>query len=184
MRRLLRRLGYVIFRGRRGEELAAEMEFHREMAARGGGGRFGNDLRLREEAREAWGWTWIDRLAQDVRYAGRGMAKSPGFVLGAVVMLAIGIGANVAAFGFFDLMVLRPLNVRSPESLLRFHRRSPQQYAFALPYPETQFFRRNSRTLAAVLTLNNGRLSMEGEEKKITAHFVSGNFFTELGAAA
>ena len=66
------------------------------------------------------------------------------------MMLAIGIGVNVAVFGFFDLMVLRPLNVRDPATLLRFHRRAQSPYAFALPYPEMAFFREHSRTLSAV----------------------------------
>ena len=56
-------------------------------------------------------------------YAARVLRKSPGFTLAAVLMLAIGIGVNVAVFGFFDLMVLRPLNVKDPATLLRFHRR-------------------------------------------------------------
>ena len=74
----------------------------------------GDAVRLREEARGRWGWTWIDRLGQDLRYAARMLWRSPGFTLTAVVMLAIGIGANIAAFGFLNMIVLRPLPVRDP----------------------------------------------------------------------
>ena len=102
----------------------------------------------------------------------------------AVLMLALGIGVNVAAFGFFDLMFLRPLNVREPGTLLRFHRRALQSYAFTLPYPETAFFREHSRTLSAVLALNSTKISMESEEKQVDAHFVTVNFFSELGVTA
>ena len=98
-------------------------------------------------------------------------------------MLAIGIGVNVALFGFFDLMFLRPLNVSDPATLLRFHRRSPQAYAFALPYPEMAFFRDNAKTLSAVLAVNTGRVSVEGEPQPVEAHFVTANLFTELGVA-
>ncbi len=182
MKPLLRRLQYLLNRRRREEELAAEMEFHLEMTQREGGENFGNALRLREEAREAWGWTWIDRLLQDLHYAARVLRKSPGFTLAAILMLAIGIGANVAAFGFFDLMVLRPLNVKHPETLLRFERRSTEAYAAALPYPEWEFFQRYSRTLSAVLGLSPGKLSMEGEGKQVPAQFVSTNYLSELGA--
>ena len=124
MTEFFRRVRYLLNRRRLDRELAADMEFHREMAAREGNASFGNALRLREQARDAWGWTWLDRLGQDVRYAARMLRKSPGFTLAAVLMLAIGIGVNVAVFGFFDLMVLRPLNVRNPATLLRFHRRA------------------------------------------------------------
>jgi predicted permease len=182
MKELFRRLHYLLNRRRFDQELANDMEFHREMAARDGGGQFGNELRLREEARDAWGWTWIDRFSQDLRFAVRMLRKSPGFTVAAVLMLALGIGVNIAAFGFFNLMVLRPLPVRDPATLLRFQRRAPHSYASALPYPEMAFFREHSKTLSAVLALNASKLSIDGEEKQINAHFVTSNFFTELGA--
>ena len=50
---LFRRLRYLLNRRRFDQELASDMEFHREMAAQEGGGQFGNTLRLREEARDA-----------------------------------------------------------------------------------------------------------------------------------
>ncbi len=179
-----RRLYYLAHRRRLEDELATDMEVHREMSAAAGGTPLGNTLLLREEARDAWGWTWIDRFSQDVRYAIRGIRKSPGFTLAAILMLAIGIGANVAAFAFFDLMVLRPLNVRDPSTLLRFHRRSPQAYAFALPYPEAEFIGSNSRTLSALLLVNYTRVAVERVDKQVEAHFVSANYFQELGAGA
>ena len=126
MTELFRRLRYLLNRSRFDQELADDLEFHREMAARAGGARLGDAVRLREDARAAWGWTWIDRLGQDLRYAVRMLWRSPGFTLTAVVMLAIGIGANIAAFGFLNLIVLRPLPVRDPDTLLRFERRSPR----------------------------------------------------------
>jgi predicted permease len=185
MNQLFRRLRYLLNRRRFDQELADDMEFHREMAARAGSGNFGGTLRFREEAREAWGWTWLDRLSQDLRYAARMLRKSPGFTIAAVLMLAIGIGVNVAAFSFFDLIFLRPMPVRDPATLLRFHRRAPREgYAFSMPYPEMAFFREHSRTLSAVLALNPTKLVVEGEEKQLKANFVTANFFTELGATA
>jgi predicted permease len=184
MNELFRRLRYLLNRRRFDQELANDMEFHREMAARDGNARVGSTLRLREEAREVWGWTWIERLSQDLHYAARKLRQSPGFTVAAVLMLAIGIGVNVAVFGFFDLMVLRPLPIRDPGTLVRFHRRSLQNYAFALPYPEMAFFREHSRTLSTVLALNSTNLATEGEEKQIDANFVTANFFSELGARA
>jgi len=181
MNELFRRLRYLLHRRRFDRELANDLDFHREMAERAGIP-LGNALQLREQARDAWGWTWIDRFAQDLRYAARMLRKSPGFTLIAVLMLAIGIGVNVAVFGFFDLMVLRPLHVRDPATLLRFHRRSSRNYAFALPYPEMAFFRAHSRTLSAVLALNTTKVAVEGEEKQIDANFVTANFFSDLGA--
>jgi predicted permease len=184
MNQFFRRLRYLLNRRRFERELSADMEFHREMAAREGGGPFGNTLRLREEAREAWGWMWMERCSQDLRYAARMLRKSPGFTVAAVLILAIGIGVNVAAFGFFNLMVLRALPVRDPATLLRFQRFAPKGYASVLPYPEMAFFREYSKTLSAVLAWNPSSLTIEREEKPLKAHFVTANLFSELGAAA
>jgi predicted permease len=181
MSEIFRRLRYLLHRRRFDRELANDLEFHREMGERAGKP-LAHTLQLREQARDAWGWTWIDRFAQDLRYAARMLRRSPGFTAAAVLMLALGIGVNVAVFGFFDLLVLRPLNVRDPATLLRFHRRAPQNYAYALPYPEMEFFSEHSRTLSAVLALNTTKVAVEGEEKQIEANFVTSNFFSELGA--
>ncbi|HWC98547.1 MAG TPA: ABC transporter permease [Candidatus Sulfopaludibacter sp.] len=182
MNEFLRRLRYLVFRRRFQRELDSDMEFHREMAAGHEGVNFGSTLRLREESRDAWGWTWLDRFFQDVRFAARMLRRSPGFTLAAMLMLAIGIGVNVAVFGFFDLMVLRPLDVRDPATLLRFHRRAEQSYAYAAPYPEMVFFREHTRTLKSVLAVNTTRLAVEGEERQINVQFVSANLFRDLGA--
>jgi hypothetical protein len=184
MTTLLRRLHYLFNRRRFDRELANDLEFHQEMSGRQGNIGLGNALSLREEARDAWGWTWIDRFGQDLRYAARVLRKSPAFAVSAILMLAIGIGVNVAVFGFFNLLVLRPINVPEPDSLVRFHRRGINQYAFAVPYPEAAFFRQHSRTLSAVIAVNQTSVSIEGEEKPVAGSFVTANFFRELGGAS
>ena len=182
MRKLFRRLLYLSNRRRFDKELANEMEFHREMAARGGNGNFGNALRLREEARDAWGWLWIDSFLQDLRYAARMLQRSPGFTLTAIAMLALGIGINVAAFGFFNLMVLRPLPVRDPATLLQFQHESPGNFADNFAYPEVAFFAAHSKTLSAVMARSLGRLTVGQDEQPIDTSFLTPNFFNELGA--
>jgi hypothetical protein len=151
MAELFRRLRYLLQQRRLQRELADDMEFHREMAARSGNSNFGNVLRMQEQAREAWGWMWIDRLMQDLRYAARILLRAPGFTVTAVLVLAIGIGANVTAFSLFNLIALKPLPIRDPDSIVRLERRSPENITPEMPYSSIVFYREHTKTLSAVM---------------------------------
>lgn len=83
-----RRARFLLNRRREEDALRREMEAHREMMAAPAG--FGNTLRLREEAQDVWGWRWLDALVRDVRFAARGLRRTPVFTLVAISSLAVG----------------------------------------------------------------------------------------------
>jgi predicted permease len=185
MGEFFRRLRYLINRRRLDQELQNDMEVHREMAERDGR-RFGNTLRLREDARQEWGWMWIDRLTQDLRYTVRTLRKSPGFTLTAVLVLAIGIGINITAFGIFDMSVLRPLPVRDADTIRQFRRSSSQAQGSStlVAYPSVVFYGEHSTKLSAVMAMSASGLTLENEPDPLRTRFVTANFFAELGAGA
>ncbi len=125
------RLTGLFKRRRLDQDLQEELEFHlamREEQLRRDGARdaqatakrrFGNPTLRKEESREAWCWMWLDRLAQDVRYASRTLRKSPGFTLIAVLTIGVGVGATTSVFGVIDQLMFRPpTGVSDPEELV------------------------------------------------------------------
>jgi predicted permease len=182
MGELWRRILYLVNRRRLDAELEADMEFHREMAASAGRSNFGNTLRMREQAREAWGWTWLDRLVQDLRYGSRILVRSPGFTVMAVLVLAIGIGVNVSAFSLFNMVALKPLPVRDPTSIVRLERHSPDAYTSEMAYPSFLFYQQHARTLsAAMAVLGVPPMQIDDDMQLSSASFATPNYFTELG---
>ncbi len=185
MGELWRRILYLFNRRRLDAELDADIEFHREMAANAGRNNFGNTLRMREQSREAWGWAWLDRLLQDLRYGARILARAPGFTLMAVLVLAIGIGVDVSAFSLFNMIALKPLPVRDPETLVRLERRSPDASASEMAYPSFLFYQQHAKTLsAAMAVLGVPPMQINDDSQLSSASFVTPNYFAELGATA
>src|SRR3954452_14587069 len=108
-----------MWRGRRQFEadLAEEIRIHREMS---GGAAFGSEALTLEQSREVWGFAWLDSWKQDIRYAIRGLRRSPGFTIAAIAAIGLGIGLNTTMFTVFNAYALRPHAVQDPYSLFGF----------------------------------------------------------------
>jgi putative ABC transport system permease protein len=132
MREFLRRCIALFRRDSMDCELDEELQFHLAAKAHATGDRFaaqravGNTLLLRERGRDAWGWRFLDELAQDVRYALRGMRRSPGFALAAILTLALAIGANCLVYSIADATLFRPFAFRDPDRLTYIWSKTPQ----------------------------------------------------------
>ena len=82
-----RRVWHLINRPRFERELSREMRAHREMMPDPKG--FGDQHRLLEQSRDAWGWNWLDDAAPDFRLGMRGLVRSPAFTLTAILILSL-----------------------------------------------------------------------------------------------
>ncbi|WP_254062176.1 ABC transporter permease [Acidobacterium sp. S8] len=80
---------------------------------------FGNPTLLREQARETWSWNWLDRLAHDLRQGIRTLTRTPGFAALAVLVMALGIGANVALLTVIRSVLMKPLPFKDADRLVR-----------------------------------------------------------------
>jgi putative ABC transport system permease protein len=92
---------------------------------------FGNRALLREQARATWSWNWLELLLRDVRYSVRTLMRTPGFAAIAILVMALGIGANVALFTIVRSVLLSPLPFEDPDRLVRLYEQSPDaKFAF------------------------------------------------------
>ena len=86
---------------------------------------FGNVLLVKEDAREAWGWRWLEELFADLSFGLRMLRKNPGFTAVGLLTIAIGIGANAAVFSVVNSVLLKPLNYPNAEELVALHQIAP-----------------------------------------------------------
>lgn len=79
--------------------------------------KFGSTSLATEESRDVWGWLWLERLGQDLRYAVRGLRKSPLFAGVAVLSLLLGIGASTALFSVVYGVLIAPYPYAKPNEI-------------------------------------------------------------------
>src|SRR5215475_5628456 len=79
---------------------------------------FGNPDLVREQTLSVWSWNWLESLARDLRFSLRTLRRTPGFTVIAVVVMALGIGANVALFTVVRGVLLKPLPFHDPDRLM------------------------------------------------------------------
>lgn len=132
----------------------------------------------------------VEKILQDLRYSVRLLAKAPGFVLVAVLTLALGIGANAAIFQLIDAVRLRTLPVSDPNTLAIVHlnRNHWGSGHFTGPYSEFTFplwqqIRKGQEAFSSIAVWGGQSLNLAtgGEVNNAKAIWISGDFFRVLG---
>jgi putative ABC transport system permease protein len=126
---------------------------------------------------------------QDLWYSLRSLAKQPGFMALAVIMLALGIGANVAIFSLVDTVLLKPLPFADPDRLMIVHLLAPDRDApdtlrqIVWSYPKYVVLRDNQRAFesTAAFASWNWNLTGSGSPERITGELVEASYFDVLG---
>jgi predicted permease len=146
----------------------------------------------------------LDSMLQDIRYGWRGLVKRPAFTIVAVIILALGIGANSAIFTLINAVVLKPLPVPNPEELVLFNSApsegtrtsdgdlSPGRWDL-FSNASYRYFREHDKSFQDLSAFRSGesRLSVQRDDassseaaQRASGHLVSGNYFSVLGVNA
>ncbi|MCU1330282.1 MAG: permease [Bryobacterales bacterium] len=139
----------------------------------------------------------MEHLLRDLRFGYRNLLRNPGFAAAAVVSLAIGIGANTAIFSFVNTILLKPLPVEDPQSLVLFgdgrgrgiNTGPPTGAATLFAWPEYNEFRNQTSVFQDIVAIDSTtpRLyasfahTSDGTREEVQSALVSGNFFAMLG---
>jgi putative ABC transport system permease protein len=127
----------------------------------------------------------MQNLLQDLRYAFRLLAKSPGFTAIAILTLALGIGANTAIFSVVNGVLLRPLSFRDPSRLVIVAEKSPFP-TISTSYQNFVDWRDQSRSFESMEGTRATGLSLTGagDPELLTARMATAGLFSLLGVEA
>jgi putative ABC transport system permease protein len=144
---------------------------------------FGNVTVLREEIHQMNGFRWLDSVGQDVRYALRGLRRSPGFTVVAVLTLALGIGATTSIFSVVYGVLLGPLPYRDASRLIVLNETTPRVGTVSVSYADFLDWRAQSRAFSQMSAVDSVGFNLAGitQPESISGDAVTPNFLSLLG---
>ena len=195
-----RRFAALFGRSRRARDVRAEVEFHLAMrqqefqragmasdaAATAARRQFGNVALLTEKTHDMWKWPSFESVVADVRYAVRNLVRTPAFSIVAVLVLAIGIGANTAMFSLVDAMLLRGLPYPDTNRLVlligNVQRQTVERRGNSVP--DYLDWRKQATSFDDMAAYNTFTMTLFGadEPERVTIESVSPSYFGLLGA--
>jgi macrolide transport system ATP-binding/permease protein len=184
---------------RREQELAEEIECHVQMQAEEnqragmapGEARRAAILKLgglehtRQAYRERDTLPVLENFLQDLRFARRQLAGSPGFAVTAILILSLGIGASVALFAFVDAALLKPLPYQDPNRLTALYESAATYPQSNLSYPDYLDWKRLNHVFQSFDTWRFGEFLLRTgtSSEPVPAVRVTDSFFRTLGVA-
>ena len=187
-------------RTRKDEDLAEEIESHLahaqdanaarglspEEARRQAYVRFGNPRATRERMWRYRSIPWLEDLWRDLRFALRGLGKTPGFTMIAILVIAVGIGVNTAVFSVINTVLLKPLTYPDPQSLVELRNTGPQGSFPGANIPKFSLWRRQNSIFQQVAAYDFGGagLNITGgdQPEQVQGIHVSADYFPLFGA--
>jgi predicted permease len=151
--------------------------------------RFGGMQQAKERHREARALPTLDELGQDLRYALRTFRRDRGFAAIAILILTLGIGANIAVFSVVNTILLRPLPFHDPQQLVFISSAEGKSGMSSMTYSVDAYHELKNQNNSfqdvtgyfAFSSSNNAKLARNGDSLPVSTIAVAGNFFPTLG---
>src|SRR5437016_1372201 len=148
---------------------------------------FGNQALIRETVRQMWGWTTLELVLCDMRFALRQLRCNLGFAAVAILSLGLGVGANTAIFSIVKTMLLAPLPYPEDDRLVMVWEDTPRSdIRHNTPAPANFLdWRSQNHVFESMAAFTEGvfgdvALTGAGEPEQIHGAQVSSNFFRVL----
>jgi len=129
---------------------------------------------------------WLDNTWRDFRFALRSLAKVPGFTAIAILVIAVGIGANTAVFSVVNAVLLKPLTYPHPEELMQLMNTGPQGSFPGANVPKFNIWKQQTSIFQFVAAYDQGGagLNLTGgtDPEQVQGIHVSADYFRMLGA--
>jgi predicted permease len=151
--------------------------------------KFGNPRRIRETVWETNRVEWAENIWRDIRHSVRALVRAPGFALVAVMVMALGIGANTALFTIVRSVLLKPLPFSDPERLVELYEQSPDG---KVPYSWVAFgmfdeWKKQAPSIEQMAIFGGDSVNLSGTggqlPEKLHTGVCSWNLFSMLGVA-
>src|SRR6185295_13701757 len=129
----------------------------------------------------------MQSLLQDVRFAARRIVKDRWFTVAAVVVLALGIGANSAVFTLVNAVLLRGLPLDNADRIMWIDSRDQRGRGVGVSFQDYEDWRAASRTFSGMTLVQNGTMIISGDEplpESYPGGFISANAFDVIGVKA
>jgi len=122
-----------------------------------------------------------DILRQDLRFTARTLARSPGFALTAIIVTALGIGANTAAFSIADFVLIRALPYEDADRLVKLWEAPPGGQNQASPEVYREWKTASSFEAMGGYYLGAGNLTGQGDPQRVGSGVVTADLLPILG---
>jgi len=145
---------------------------------------FGNPTLIREQTRAIWSWNWLESLARDLRFSLRTLRRTPGFTVIAILVMALGIGANVALFTVVRGVLLKPLPFHDPDRLVMlyewgFHENDAKGYIMASGGMYAEWKKQN-QSFSSLALARGSRVGLSGSGGQLPEKLASVEFSWDL----